>query len=60
MTLKKTLRTVRSTSYRIARDTGDVQAAAKGPIPLSKRYVRKAVYRRTNGLLGKLLRKGGR
>jgi len=36
---------------------GNVQAAAKGPIPYSKRVVRRGVYRNTFRLEGKVLRR---
>jgi hypothetical protein len=45
--------------YRAARGIGTVQAAAKGPVPLGKRYARKAVYRKTNTGLGRILRRIG-
>jgi hypothetical protein len=46
----------RSQLYRAARDTGDVQAALRGPQALSKRYVRRVVYRNFNRQLGRTLR----
>lgn len=46
----------RSTLYRLARGLGDVEAAAKGPKPLAKRLVRKAVYRNTNRSTRRILR----
>jgi hypothetical protein len=55
MTLGKT----RSQTYRVARDLGNVQAALKGPSSYSKRYVRRAVLRRTNRTTLKALRSFG-
>jgi len=55
----RTLNKVRSTSYRVARDTGNVQAALRGPVPLAKRYARRYAYRTVLGTLSKVLRKGG-
>ena len=55
-TTKRAISSARSQSYRVSRDLGNVQAAMKGPSALSKRYVRRAVYRRSNGELGKTLR----
>lgn len=49
-------RSVRSQLYRAARDLGDLQAAVKGPVPLGKRYVRKAAYRHVNRQLADILR----
>jgi hypothetical protein len=46
----------RSTLYRLARDLGTAQAAAKGPSALGKRLVRKKVYAKTNGVTRRLLR----
>lgn len=42
--------------YKAARLSADLRAVRKGPAAVGKRMVRKAVYRRTNGLLGSLLR----
>lgn len=53
MTRRKSLR---SQLYRAARDLGDLEAAAKGPVPYAKRRARKVAYRRTNGALGSFLR----
>lgn len=53
-------KSLRSQLYRAARDLGNVQAAAKGPGAYARRTVRRGVYRKTNGLLGKLLRGLGR
>lgn len=49
-------KSVRSQLYRAARDLGNVEAAAKGPTAYGKRVVRRKVYARTNGFVGKLLR----
>lgn len=52
-------RSLRSQLYRAARDLGNVQAAARGPIPYSKRVVRRRVYRATNRHLARFLRASG-
>ena len=52
-------KTLRGELYRAARDLGNLQAAAKGPGPYAKRVVRRAVYRKTNGELRRLLRRLG-
>ena len=49
-------KSVRSQLYRAARDLGNVQAAAKGPGAYGKRVVRRAVYRKGNAGIGRLLR----
>ncbi|GEM_PF-5299664 len=41
--------------YRMGSLLGDLRAAGKGPLALSRRLVRKSVYRRTGRLLRKLL-----
>lgn len=46
----------RSTLYRLARDLGDIEAAAKGPTAYGKRLIRKQVYRKSGGTTGRLLR----
>ena len=46
----------RSQLYRAARDMGNIEAASKGPTAYGKRVVRRKVYARTNGMVGKLLR----
>lgn len=46
----------RSQLYRAARDTGNVQAALRGPRAYSKRYVRRVVYRNFNRQLGRTMR----
>ena len=45
----------RSQLYRAARDMGNVQAALKGPVPYSKRVLRRKVYRATNRTTGRAL-----
>ena len=47
---------LRSQLYRAARDLGNVQAAGKGPAAYGRRVVRRKVYGKTNGILGKALR----
>jgi hypothetical protein len=49
----------RSQLYRAARDLGNVEAASKGPTSYGKRIVRRKVYRSTNGVTGRFLRKLG-
>jgi len=49
-------KSLRSQLYRAARDLGNVEAAEKGPASYGRRVVRRGVYRKTNGALGKLLR----
>jgi hypothetical protein len=49
-------KSLRSQLYRAARDLGNVEAAEKGPAAMGRRVVRRKVYRKTNGALGKLLR----
>jgi hypothetical protein len=49
-------KSLRSQLYRAARDLGNVEAASKGPASYSKRVVRRAAYRKTNGGLRKVLR----
>ncbi len=49
----------RSQLYRIARDMGNVQAAMRGPVPYSKRVVRRKVYRGANRSLARFLRRAG-
>ena len=51
-----TLDKTRSQSYRVARDLGNLQAALKGPSSYSKRYVRRAVLRKTNRTTYRVLR----
>lgn len=49
-------RSLRSQLYRMARDMGNAQAAARGPGAYAKRVVRRRVYRGTTGLTRRLLR----
>ena len=49
-------RSLRSELYHDARILGDVQAAARGPIPYAKRYARRKVYSRTSAFTGSILR----
>lgn len=49
-------RSVRSQLYRAARDLGNVEAASKGPGAYGRRVVRRKVYAKTNGMLGRALR----
>lgn len=59
MTTNRDIAKARSQTYRVARDMGNVHAAVKGPGALSKRYVRKAAYRKSNRMLGMTLRSLG-
>jgi hypothetical protein len=52
-------KSLRSQLYRAARDLGNVEAAEKGPASYSKRVVRRKVYRSTNTVTGKFLRRLG-
>ena len=52
-------KSLRSQLYRAARDLGNVEAAGKGPGAYGKRVIRRKVYRSTNGLTGRFLRKLG-
>ena len=50
-------KSLRSQFYRAARDLGNVEAIEHGGVSGgAKRYVRRAVYRKTNGLTSSLLR----
>jgi hypothetical protein len=49
-------KSLRSQLYRAARDLGNVEAASKGPASYGRRVVRRKVYAKTNGMLGKALR----
>ncbi len=49
----------RSQLYRGARDLGNIEAASKGPVPYSKRVVRRKVYRSTNRVTAGFLRRLG-
>lgn len=42
--------------YREARMLGNVQAAARGPLPFAKRYARRKVYAKSNILTRRMLR----
>ncbi len=50
---------LRSQSYRLARDIGNVRAASKGPTSYAKRVARRKVYRTTNGMTRHLLKSFG-
>ena len=52
-------RSLRSQLYRGARDMGNLEAAEKGPEAYGKRVVRRRVYRTTNRLTGRFLRRLG-
>ena len=52
-------KSARSQLYRVARDLGNLEAAEKGPSSFGKRYARRKVYAKTNGLTRKLLRSIG-
>ncbi|HEY3842054.1 MAG TPA: hypothetical protein VGL48_02280 [Acidimicrobiales bacterium] len=52
-------KSLRSQLYRAARDLGNIEAAEKGPASYGKRVVRRKVYRSTNGVTGRFLRKLG-
>ncbi len=52
-------KSLRSQLYRAARDLGNVEAAEKGPTSYGKRVVRRKVYRSTNSVTGRFLRKLG-
>jgi hypothetical protein len=49
----------RSQLYRAARDLGNIEAAEKGPATYGKRVARRKVYRSTNKVTGRFLRKLG-
>jgi len=49
-------KSLRSQLYRAARDLGNVEAAEKGPDSYGKRFVRRKVYRKSNGLTRKFLK----
>ena len=46
----------RSQLYRAARDLGNVQAVEKGPTAYGKRVVRRKVYRKSNTVVGQVMR----
>jgi hypothetical protein len=52
-------RTFRSQLYRGARDLGNLEAAEKGPTSYGRRVVRRKVYRKTNAITGRFLRRLG-
>ena len=52
-------KSLRSQLYRAARDLGNIEAAEKGPASYGKRVVRRKVYRSTNSVTGKFMRKLG-
>lgn len=52
-------RSLRSALYRDARMLGNVQAAARGPLPFAQRYARRKVYAKSNVLTRRLLRQLG-
>jgi hypothetical protein len=52
-------KSVRSQFYRAARDLGNLEAAEKGPSAFGKRFARRKVYAKTNGLTRKFLRSMG-
>jgi hypothetical protein len=45
--------------YKLARASATIGAASRGPGPLAKRYVRKAVYRKEGTLTRAILRSLG-
>ncbi len=49
-------KSLRSQLYRAARDLGNVQAAEKGPTAYGKRVVRRKVYRKSNTVVGQVMR----
>jgi hypothetical protein len=58
-TLTVRRRSLRSQFYRAARDLGNVEAAAKGPVPYGRRMARRKVYRSTNRVTADLLKRLG-
>lgn len=50
-------KSLRSQLYRAARDLGNIEAAEKGPTAYGKRVVRRKVYRSTNKVTGRFLRR---
>lgn len=52
-------RSIRSQLYRGARDLGNLEAAEKGPTSYGRRVIRRKVYRSTNRVTGRLLRRLG-
>ena len=49
-------RSLRSQSYRAARDLGNVQAASRGPGSYAKRVARRKVYAKSMGVTRRLTR----
>lgn len=49
-------RSLTSQLYRAARMSNNLRAAARGPVPYSKRVLRRRVYRVVNRQLGRTLR----
>jgi hypothetical protein len=49
-------KSLRSQLYRAARDLGNVQAAERGPVSYGKRMVRRKVYRKSNTVVGHVMR----
>jgi hypothetical protein len=52
-------KSLRSQLYRGARDLGNIEAGAKGPTSYGKRVARRTVYRKTNTVTGRILRRLG-
>ena len=52
-------KSLRSQFYRAARDLGNFEAAEKGPTSYGKRVARRKVYRSTNRITSRFLRKLG-
>ncbi len=52
-------KSLRSQLYRAARDLGNLEAAERGPGAYAKRYARRKVYAKTNGLTRRILRAFG-
>jgi hypothetical protein len=52
-------KSLRSQFYRAARDLGNIEAASQGTTAFGKRYARRRVYAKTNGITRKLLRSIG-
>jgi hypothetical protein len=46
---------ITSALYKAARLSADMRAVSKGPKAMGRRVVRKAVYRKTNGLVASAL-----
>ena len=52
-------KSIRSLLYRNARTLGNIEAAEHGPLSFGRRYTRRKVYAKTNGLTRKFLRSLG-